>query len=365
MNDAVVVTGVGAVTPLGSTARSSWRALIDGKSAVSLGAGGYLDARPPSEFVGHERAYKMLLSAVGEAIGEARLPGEFPVCFVMGQSKPGAGIFEDFFSNVMGSVGARVASQFDFASKSVKNAVAACAGGIQSIFCAISAIESGSFDAAVVGAVEASIEPLYVGAFGNMGVLSRTSARPFDEGRDGFALGEGAAAVVIERKSRAMARGAEILSEISGISATSSSDVINIGRDSLAITRAIKAAAGNFIDEIDYINAHGTGTRENDPAEARAILDAFGGRAGAIGVSSTKAATGHMLGAGGLAEFIFSLLATAEDVAPPNLNLIRPLAPLDFIQGKSGRRMCVRRAMSLSYGFGSQIGAVVCAKPAL
>lgn len=365
MIDIPAVTGMGAVTPLGVGVSAGWRALVRGDSAVSRGCNGYPEARPPDGFRGEDRAYDMLLAAVDEALGPAKIPREKKVCFVLSQSKPGAGIFTDFFPNVMGACGARVASNFDFASKTVKSAVAACAGGIQSIFCAISALDSGQYDAVVVGAAEASIEPLYAGAFGNMGVLARERVRPFDERREGFALGEGAAAIVIERKSAAAARGVAVIAEISGISVLSSSDTLNIGRDSGTVTRAIRAAAGEYIDRIDYINAHGTATRQNDPAEARAIADAFGDRARNVAISSTKAATGHMLGAGGVSEFIFSILAMVEGLAPPTLNLEAPIADLDFVSGGSARRAIIRRAMSLSYGFGSQIGAVVCAKTGL
>jgi 3-oxoacyl-(acyl-carrier-protein) synthase len=244
----------------------------------------------------------------------------------------------------------------------VKNVSAACATGSASLILASKWIEEGVCDMVLAGACESSLYPLYVAGFDNMGVLAKERVCPFSLDRQGFAVGEGAGIFVLERKDKAMMRGANIYAEIAGCSmANDARGAVNSDPGGLAISEAIiKSMNKSGFQEIDYINAHGTGTRLNDLIETKAIKKAFSGKEGRISVSSTKAATGHLLGASGAVEAAFCMLSLRDQVVPATLNLLNrdPECDLDYTPNSAKRRL-VRSAMSLSFGFGGQITSIV------
>jgi len=376
LDDRIVVTGIGAVTPLGKDVPSTWNSLIKGDSAVSKDSDGdYLSARisglEGNFFKKHSAVLRM---AVAEAIDMARLPRSARGLFILCQSKLGGEIFEDFWWNLYGAPSySAVIGDFDFGNKIVKNIVGACSGGIQAIFSGVSSLmtHAATLDFAVIGVAETSIYPIYVSSFARMGVLSNSCVRPFDKKRDGFAIGEGAAAIVIERKCDiSESRHPLVLAEICGIYSGSSSDIVDIGKNPASIVEAIRSASyadekNSFLNQIDYVHAHGTATKSNDFAEAMALKDVFGriGRMGDIAVSSTKAATGHLLGASGILGVVFSICAIRDKKVPPTLNLNEPISDeIDFVPNRFKDKN-IRRALVLAYGFGAQIGAITVGKP--
>lgn len=350
----VVVTGIGTVTPLGLSALETWRNLISGKSAIKK-KNGYLVAEVAKDYL-PDRTYFMLQNAVSEAISDAKISEGFNVAFVLSQSKPDIKVFEDFLENIVGNIGLKVASDFNFKHKSIKNVVAACATGLHSIYSGINMLKNGLCDICVIGVAESSLNEFYLSAFKNMGVLSKSTMRPFDEKRDGFAVGEGAGACVIEKETSALKRGAKIYCQINSCVVSSALDVINFKNSVKIISHTIKKAKP---EGIDYINAHGTATRVNDEVEVAALCDAFGDTIYDIPISSTKAATGHLLGASGIVEFIFCILAVKYGVIPPTLNLVRAITNLNFVPEVSIKKE-IKNAMSLSYGFGGQVGVICC-----
>jgi len=383
LGDEIVITGLGAVTPLGGDVTTTWGRLIKGESAIEKDPlDGCLKARisgpgftrEQQEKDSHKKHLEILRRAVSEAIAASGVPRDSAGLFLLCQSKPLVGIFENFSENLPGGYGACVASDFNFKNKIVKNIVAACSGGIQAVYSAVISLMSGVADFAVIGVAETSIYPLYTSAFKRMGVLARRKMMPFDCRREGFAIGEGAAAVVIEKKtSVSPLRRGKILARIEGIySGASSKDILDIGEDPDAIVRAIWSLTSEgaskekaVLPDVDYIHAHGTATRSNDAAEALAITRVFENSANGdflrrkVSVSSTKAATGHLLGASGILGLIFAVCAIKDKKIPPTLNLEEPVTQdIDFTPVRYKVKN-VKRAMALAYGFGSQVGAVL------
>jgi 3-oxoacyl-[acyl-carrier-protein] synthase II len=239
----------------------------------------------------------------------------------------------------------------------------ACASGSDSIGQAWSMIRSGIIDACIAGGSEATINTVGINAFGRLRALSRRNEEytkvpaPFDKDRDGLVMAEGSAVVILEALDHARARGAEILAELVGHSATTDSFHITAPDESgaggaAAIVGALQAA-GLRPDEVDYINAHGTGTVLNDVAETRAIKSALGEHAYRIPVSSTKSMTGHMMGATGALETIFCVQAIRDGVVPPTINLVHPDpdCDLDYVPNEA-RRHDVRVAINNAFGLG-------------
>ncbi|MFH1367561.1 MAG: beta-ketoacyl-[acyl-carrier-protein] synthase family protein [Elusimicrobiota bacterium] len=370
----VVITGIGLVTPLGTGRERTWGNLLGGLSAVSRDAifDDILTARVNGLDVPDEtRLLSMGFLAAAEALHDS-LPGgaqyspEKIGCTVS-VSKPNlaflkpaglTGITDLFNTDALGSQLQRV---FKFKGP-LQNITAACATGTDSIILGAEWIRRGECDVVFAGAAESPFSPLYISGFTQMGVLAENAVRPFDRNREGFAIGEGAAVLVLENKQSAILRGARIYGELSGwaMSNDASHEVaFGSGGDSIAeaVNKALKQA-GN--EDVDYINAHGTATRLNDLIESRAIKKVFGAKSEKISISSTKAATGHMLGATGAAEAAFCLLAMRDNVAPATLNLFDPdpECGLDFTP-VAPRRRIIQNAMSLSFGFGGQIGVVI------
>lgn len=236
--------------------------------------------------------------------------------------------------------------------------VAACATGAHALALGAGLLQSGRADVVVAGAIEPPQPEIVLAAYRNMGALSRAGRmRPFDARRDGFLPAWGAGWLLLEPEERARQRGAPVHGLLSGASLQCDAThltAMNPSGDTIA--RAIENAlrrAGN--PALSYINAHGTATKMNDAIEARAIAQVFGA---SVPVSSTKGRTGHLLGAAGAVEAALCLLALREDFAPPTLGLEEPEGGLDFVMGE-GRSLPMNAALSLNYGFGGHIGALV------
>jgi beta-ketoacyl-acyl-carrier-protein synthase II len=246
----------------------------------------------------------------------------------------------------------------------------ACASGADGIGMAWLMLRTGLIDAAIAGASEATIAEIGFAAFDRVGALSRrnddyqTTPAPFDLNRDGLVMGEGAAILVLERESHARQRGAQILAELAGYGA--SSDAYHVtapAEDGSGGARAIRQALESAridLDEVGYINAHGTGTELNDLSETKAIKSAFGELAYQIPVSSTKSMTGHMMGATGALEALFCVQAVRNGCLPPTINYHTPdpLCDLDYIPNQA-REVPVRVAVSNAFGFGGHNGVLV------
>jgi len=217
----------------------------------------------------------------------------------------------------------------------------------------------------LAGAVESSFHPLYVAGFERMGVLAKNAARPFDAEREGFAIGEGAGIMVLENKGHAMLRGARIYGEISGWGLSNDTcDEVSYDGFGKSVSLAVeKALEMSSLRKVDYIHAHGTGTRLNDPMETKAYKNVFGRSAKKISISSTKAATGHMLGASGAVGTAFALLSMRDNAVPPTLNLLNPdpECELDYTPNKTVDKD-IHSGMSVSFGFGGQTAAVCVTK---
>ncbi|MBI3292949.1 MAG: beta-ketoacyl-[acyl-carrier-protein] synthase family protein [Elusimicrobia bacterium] len=253
-----------------------------------------------------------------------------------------------------------------------RNVVAACATGLYAVAIGASWIQHGECDLCVVGSVEASLLPLVVSGFAQMGVLAQPTngtaphrlARPFDRQRSGFVLGEGAGVLVLEEQEQARQRGARKYGQVLGWGiGCDPSHPVRSARDGWPIAQLIQRAlnmAGIPPTGIHYINAHGTGTRLNDVSETRALKAAFGQQAYEIPISGTKAATGHLLGAAGSVELAFALCAKRDGLVPPTLNLDDPdpACDLDYTP-RVARPYPIHTVLSLSFGFGGPIGAVI------
>jgi 3-oxoacyl-[acyl-carrier-protein] synthase II len=248
--------------------------------------------------------------------------------------------------------------------------LSACAAGTQALGEAFLAIRDGAADAAIAGGYDSMVNPLGVGGFCLLEALSRSNelrggaSRPFDARRDGFVLGEGAALYVLEEHDAAVQRHAPILAEVLGYACTLDAfrmtDPAPDGAGAVAAMSGALADARISPEDVGYINAHGTGTRKNDPAETRAIRAVLGEAAQRIPVSSTKSQVGHLIGAAGAVEFGAVLFALGEGVLPATINLTHPdpECDLDYVP-LVPRRATVRIALSNSFGFGGQNASIV------
>jgi 3-oxoacyl-[acyl-carrier-protein] synthase II len=249
----------------------------------------------------------------------------------------------------------------------VMNVSAACATGIHSLAAAVGWIQSGRCDAVFAGAAESSFHPLYEAGFRRMGVLSRSGwTRPFDRDRDGFIMGEGAGVLYVETLDSAVRRGAKIYAEVTGWALGSDAHhptrFNGNGRRMADTLGGALRRAGRRLEDIDYINAHGTATRLNDELESAALEGLYRGISRRPLVSSTKGATGHLLGAAGAVEIGFTLLAIRDGCVPPTVGLENPQSDaFDFVPARA-RETPVRRAASLSFGFGGTLAAVILEK---
>ncbi|MBG9545673.1 beta-ketoacyl-ACP synthase II [Cytobacillus firmus] len=402
----VVVTGIGAVTPLGNNTETTWNNIKSGVSGVGpltrLNADEYpakvaaevkdfnpedffdkKDARKMDRFTHYAVASSMM--AVRDANLQITDENAHRIGVWIGSGIGGMETFENQYEIFMKRGYRRVSPFFvpmmipDMATGQVSIylgakgfnscTVTACATGTNSIGDAFKVIQRGDADAMISGGAEAPITKMSVAGFCANTALStnpdpKTASRPFDQNRDGFVIGEGAGIVVLEELEHALARGAKIYAEIVGYGATGDAYHITApapGGEGGA--RAMKMAiedGGLKPEDIDYINAHGTSTDYNDKFETLAIKEVFGEHAYKLAVSSTKSMTGHLLGAAGGIEAIFTVLALKEGILPPTINLEipDPECDLDYVPNKA-REKEITAAMSNSLGFGGHNATIV------
>lgn len=405
----VVITGVGAVTPIGNDVETTWQNLIAGVSGVGpitrVNADEYpvkvaaelkdfqiesfvdkKDARKMDRFTHYAIAASMMAVKDADlAITDENAPR---VGVWIGSGIGGMETFENQFETFLNRGYRRVSPFFvpmmipDMATGQVSImlgakgfnscTVTACATGTNSIGDSFKVIQRGDADVMVTGGAEAPITRMSVAGFCANTALStnpdpKTASRPFDKNRDGFVIGEGSGIVILEELEHALARGAKIYAEIVGYGATGDAYHITApapGGEGGA--RAMKMAindAGLAPEDIDYINAHGTSTDYNDKYETYAIKEVFGEHAYKLAVSSTKSMTGHLLGAAGGIEAIFTALAIKEGILPPTMNYETPdeECDLDYVPNKS-RQKEIKAAISNSLGFGGHNATIALRK---
>jgi 3-oxoacyl-[acyl-carrier-protein] synthase II len=402
----VVVTGLGAVTPVGLNVETSWKNVLNGVSGIKPLTRVNPDDFPakvaaeitdfnPEDYLERKEARKMdrftqyAVAAAIQAVKDADLTIDESnaerVGVWIGSGIGGMETFEQQFETFQQRGYRRVSPFFvpmmipDMAAGQVSIllgakginscTVTACATGTNSIGDAFKAIQRGDADVMVTGGTEAPITRMSIAGFSANTALStnpdpKTASRPFDANRDGFVIGEGAGIIVLEELEHALKRGARIYAEIVGYGMTGDAYHITApapGGEGGA--RAMKLAlqdAGLKPEDIDYINAHGTSTPYNDKFETAAIKTVFGEHAYRVAVSSTKSMTGHLLGAAGGVEAIFTILSIKNDVIPPTINLETkdPDCDLDYVPHES-RKQNVRAAISNSFGFGGHNATIV------
>ncbi len=392
----VVVTGVGAVTPLGVGARALSERWSAGVCGIRDGEGACVDF-DPGDFLSIKEARRadrftqLAIAACAEALADASWEDELPyddrrVACVLGTGVGGISTLVDGQDTLRERGPERVSplavplmmSNAAVAALSMRHGLrgpsyavsTACASGAHALGCALRMLQTGEADAVVAGGSEAGLAPLARAAFSSLDTLSQCGiSRPFDARRDGFVMGEGAAVLVLERGGPAQERGARVLGSIRGYGSTSDAHHLTAPReDGVGQADAMTAAlsdAGVAAEEIDYVNAHGTSTALNDRAETRAIKRALGEHAKRIPVSSTKSAIGHLLGAAGAVEAVATLLALRDRIAPPTLGWSERDEELDLdYVPEAARPLKVGEgrpalALSNSFGFGGH-NAVLC-----
>lgn len=402
----VVVTGIGAVTPLGNDANATWEKVIQGQSGIGPLTRLNSDEYPAKvaaevkdfsigEYVDRKEARKMdrfthyAIAAAKMAVADANLQIDEEnaerIGVWIGSGIGGMETFEAQFETFLERGYRRVSPFFvpmmipDMATgqvsiylgaKGVNSCtVTACATGTNSIGDAFKVIQRGDADAMITGGAEAPITKMSVAGFCANTALTtnsdpETASRPFDANRDGFVIGEGAGVVVLEELEHALSRGATIYAEIVGYGSTGDAYHITApAPDGEGGARAMQMAindSGLQPEEIDYINAHGTSTPYNDKYETSAIKTVFGKHAYELAVSSTKSMTGHLLGAAGGVEAIFTVLAIKEGILPPTINLQTPdpECDLDYVPNEARKRE-IKAALSNSLGFGGHNATIV------
>jgi 3-oxoacyl-[acyl-carrier-protein] synthase II len=407
MPNRVVVTGYGAITPLGLTADDTWQGLIDGKSGI-----GYISLFDAADFAVKiaaevkgfnpvafmdpttakysDRFTQFAIAASLQAVAHAGLKiddsNRYDVGVLIGSGIGGVSTLTQQYS-VMSTRGPSRVSPYTVPMMIADNAasrvsiltramgpnlclVTACATGADSIGIAYGMIKHGEIKVMLAGGTDAAITTLGVAGFQQAGALSRnpdpaTASRPFDAKRDGFIMGEGAAVMVMESLDYARHRGATILAEIVGYGATSDANHITQPAESgePAVKAIELALAGIDPDKVDYINAHGTSTPLNDLSETRAIKKAFGQRAYKIPVSSIKSMVGHMLGAAGAVEAVVCCKVVQTGIMPPTINweYPDPECDLDYVPGKA-RAGDIKLTISNSFGFGGHNAVLAISK---
>ncbi|HVQ57289.1 MAG TPA: beta-ketoacyl-[acyl-carrier-protein] synthase family protein [Solirubrobacterales bacterium] len=327
MRRAVVVTGVGAMTPLGAGAPRLFSEWVAGRSGIAGGVGTCEELEPGDllsvkEARRTERFAQLAIAACEEAVhgagwGECVPFDPYRVACVLGTGMGGTA------ATLPNAAATAVATRYGLRGPSSAPA-SACAAGADAVAIGVRLIRSGEADAAVVGGAESPLGDAARAVLAATGMVSRTGVcRPFDARRDGFAISEGAAALVLESAAAARERGAAPLGRAIGVGTTCDAfDAIAPDPGAGAASRAIENAlsdAGIGPGDVDYVNAHGTGTPLGDRAETRALKEALGDRAGAVPVTSAKSATGHALGAAGAVDAVATVIALAQGVAPPTL----------------------------------------------
>ena len=409
----VVVTGIGALTPLGKTVPEFWEGLINGVSGaapITQFDSSKFKTRfacevkdfVPTDYLERKEARKMdrftqfALIASDEAVKDAGITSEnvngdrVGVIFASGiggiktfqddvmefARGDGTPRFNPFFipKMILDIAAGQISMRYGFRGPNFA-VVSACASSTNAIIDAFDNIRLGKADIVLTGGSEAVIAEAGVGGFNAMKALSernddpKTASRPFDKDRDGFVMGEAAGVLVLEDLEHALARGAKIYCEIAGGGATADAHHITAPHpDGLGARNVMHAAlndAGMKPEEIDYINVHGTSTPLGDVAETKAILNVFGDKAYDLNISSTKSMTGHCLGAAGVVEALACILAVTKDIIPPTINHFTDDPELDpklnFTFNKAQHKV-VNAALSNTFGFGGHNASVIIKK---
>ncbi|MFQ5328385.1 MAG: beta-ketoacyl-ACP synthase II [Thermodesulfobacteriota bacterium] len=400
VNRRVVVTGLGIISPLGIGIEKSWGELIEGRSGIgeitrfdasefSVKIAGEVSNFSASDYIGRKEIKKMDLfiqyavAAAKMAVDDAGLEiteeNAERVGVYIGSGIGGLPAIEKwhdvlkekgpdrvtpfFIPMVIINLASGQASIVLGAKGPNSSAVTACATGNNCIGDAFKIVERGDADVMVAGGTESVISPLCVAGFSAMKALSmrnddpQGASRPFDSGRDGFVIGEGAGVLILEELDHAKRRGANILAEIVGYGMTADAyHMTSPAPEGAGAARCMVAAlkdGGVSADEVDYINAHGTSTPQGDIAESQAVVGVFGENARKVAMSSTKSMTGHLLGAAGGIEGVFTVLAIDRGIMPPTINYEAPdpECTLDCVPN-SAREGKINVAMSNSFGFG-------------
>ena len=405
----VVVTGLGLICPVGNTVQEGWANLLAGRSGIGpitrFDASAFacrfagevkgfdIEAYIPGKEARHMDTFIHYgLAASMQAVQDAGLPtgeqlrpeqAERIGCLV-GSGIGGLPMIEHthtdyrergprrispFFvpASIINMISGHVSIQYGFKGPNLA-IVTACTTGLHSIGQAARMIEYGDVDVMVAGGAESTVSPLGIGGFAAARALStrndspETASRPWDKGRDGFVLGEGAGVLVLEEYEHAKARGAKIYAEVAGFGMSADAfhmtapDVDGPRRSMVAALRN----AGVSADEVQYLNAHGTSTPLGDINETNAIKAAFGAHAHKVVVNSTKSMTGHLLGGAGGIDSVFTVLALHHQVSPPTINLLEPdpECDLDYC-ANTAREMRIDVAVKNNFGFGGTNGTLV------
>lgn len=396
----VAITGVGMVSPLGTGVGKSWAGAKEGRSGIRritrfnadnfpVRIAGEVPDFDPAAFIDKKEIKKMDFF-IHYAVAASLMAFEDSGYKITEENAERVGVYIgagigglpaiEHWHNVLNEKGPDRITPFfipmliiNLASGQVSIrlgakgpnscAVTACATGTHSIGDAFKLIQSGMADCMVAGGTESTITPLCLAGFNAMKALStrndnpEKASRPFDKGRDGFVVGEGAGVVVLEEMESAKKRGAKIYAELAGYGMNSDAYHITMpSPDGIGAARCMELAvkdAGLNKEDVGYINAHGTSTHFNDLYETMGIKKVFGNHSAKVAVSSTKSMTGHLLGAAGGVEAVFTALAIHEGVLPPTINLEEPDAgcDLDYVPG-TAREVKVKAALSNSFGFG-------------
>ncbi|MEO5887601.1 MAG: beta-ketoacyl-ACP synthase II [Anaerolineales bacterium] len=407
MRRRVVVTGMGCISPVGNNVTDTWSAILAGKSGsgmITLFDASRHKTRFAAEvkgfdavaLFGQREARKMdrftqfATVAALEALDQSGLKIDEANCdrvgILIGTGIGGIGTLLDqaevlrergadrvspFLIPMMISDSAAGMLAIRVGARGPNMAIAtACASGNNAIGDAVETIRRGSADVMIAGGSEAALVSVAMAGMNVMGALStrnddpQTASRPFDKERDGFLMGEGAGILILESLEHAHGRGANILAELNGYGTTDDAHHISAPAENgagaaMSMKLALKNANLN-VDDIGYINAHGTSTQLNDKSETAAIKTVFGEQAYAIPVSSTKSMTGHLLGASGAVEAVFSILAMRDGILPPTINYQTPdpECDLDYIPNQP-RKASARHAMSNSFGFGGHNATLI------
>jgi len=406
----VVVTGLGAVTPIGNNVQDFWNALISGKSGANMIT--HFDcSKFKTRFACELKNFDPLTVIDRKAVGRLDLFAQYalfcadeayknsgltPETFDPDRSGviwgSGIGGLETFFKEVdafskgdgtprfnpffipkmiADIASGHISMRFGFRGPNFTT-VSACASSTNAIIDSMFYIRMGKADVMITGGSEAAVNEPAMGGFNAMHALSErndsptTASRPFDVSRDGFVMGEGGGAIILEELEHALRRGATIYAEIAGGGASADAHHITAphpeGLGALNVMKNALSDAGMLPEDIDYINVHGTSTPLGDIAETKAILSVFGDHAYKMNISSTKSMTGHLLGAAGAIEALASLLAVKNDIIPPTINqenLDPQLDPnLNFTFNKAQKRV-VHAALSNTFGFGGHNASVI------
>lgn len=410
MKERLVITGMGAVTPIGIGVENYWNNLIAGKCGVERITRFDPEESPvkiaaqvkdfnPDDFMSKKQSREMDLfmqygyAAAEQALADAGIKeGSVPahrMGVVVGTAMAGVSIISETQDGL--STGAHKKVSPRFVPKFIGNIAAAqiaiakgyhgpsltvstaCSSGADAISTAAMLLLAGEADAITVVGAEASLCPVVVAGLASAHALStnnddpQTASRPFDKTRDGFVFGEGGGAILLETEEHALKRGADIKAELLGFAnCTDGYHVTAPHPDGIGAVACMENAilkAGIAREQIDYINTHGTSTPMGDAIETKAIKKLFGEHAYKMAVTSTKGATGHMMGAGGVTETIACIKAIQEGIVPPTLNLNTPdeECDLDYVPNRAEKRS-VQYAMTNAFGFGGQNSSLVVGK---